>query len=149
MRTVILPTAQAACTAVANSLADVLTVHPDAVLGLPTGQTPVLLYRALAALHAEGRIDFSEATTFNLDEFYGVAASDPRSFHAFMREHFFSKVNLQPDRAHVLDGAARAWKAEARRFEQAIADAGGLDVVILGIGLNGHLGFNEPGPSLA
>lgn len=148
MRTVIHRTADAACAAVANFVADVLRVQPDAVLGLPTGQTPVLVYDALAALYESGRVDFSRATTFNLDEFFGISADDPRSFHAFMRRHLVDKVNLSPARVHVLNGAARDWTREGRRFEAEILKAGGLDLVILGIGRNGHIAFNEPAASL-
>jgi glucosamine-6-phosphate deaminase len=148
MRIVILKSAEAACTAVAHLLADVLRVTPDAVLALPTGQTPVLLYRALAALHAGGRVDFSRATAFNLDEYVGVESRDPRSFRAFMEAHLFSKINLPAGRRHFPDSARGASRRQADRFERQIADAGGLDVVILGIGRNGHIGFNEPADAL-
>jgi glucosamine-6-phosphate deaminase len=135
--------------AAAERVAHALTRNPHMVLGLPTGRTPVRLYRELVALYAAGRVDFSQATTFNLDEFLGVDASHPGSYRAFMQEHLFAHVNLQPDRIHFLDGAAADPQAECRRYESEIAAAGGIDLQILGIGTNGHIGFNEPARELA
>jgi glucosamine-6-phosphate deaminase len=135
--------------AAAERVAHALTRNPHMVLGLPTGRTPVRLYRELVALYAAGRVDFSQATTFNLDEFLGVDASHPGSYRAFMQEHLFAHVNLQPDRIHFLDGAAADSQAECRRYESEIAAAGGIDLQILGIGTNGHIGFNEPARELA
>jgi glucosamine-6-phosphate deaminase len=135
--------------AAAERVAHALTRNPHIVLGLPTGRTPVRLYRELVALYAAGRVDFSQATTFNLDEFLGVDASHPGSYRAFMQEHLFAHVNLQPDRIHFLDGAAADPQAECRRYESEIAAAGGIDLQILGIGTNGHIGFNEPARELA
>jgi len=134
--------------ALAREVARCLADHPRLVLGLPTGHTPVPLYGQLAALYAQGRIDFSRATTFNLDEFVGLAPDDPRSYHAFMRRHLFSRVNLAPRRTHVLNGAARNLARECERYERAIARAGGIDLQILGVGANGHIGFNEPAAAL-
>lgn len=140
---------RALAAALALQIASMLTEKPALVLGLPTGRTPIRLYRELARLHAAGRADFSQATTFNLDEFLGVEASDPGSYHTFMHRHLFSHVDLRPDRINVLNGAAGDPALECRRFEDAIAAAGGLDLQILGIGTNGHVGFNEPGRELA
>jgi glucosamine-6-phosphate deaminase len=134
--------------ALARDIARCLTVRPRLVLGLPTGHTPIPLYRELAALYAAGRVDFSHATTFNLDEFVGLAPTDPGSYHAFMRHHLFSRVNLAPKRTHVLNGAARDLARECDRYERAIARAGGIDLQILGVGANGHIGFNEPAAAL-
>lgn len=133
----------------AIQIASMLQDKPTLVLGLPTGRTPIRLYRELAALRAARRADFSQATTFNLDEFLGIAARDPGSYHTFMHRHLFSHVNVPPDRINVLDGAAPDPEAECRRYEEAIVAAGGLDLQILGIGTNGHVGFNEPGRELA
>ena len=94
------------------------------------------------------QIDFSQATTFNLDEFLGLPADDPRSYHAFMRRHLFDHVNLSRRRTHLLNGAARDVAGECARFERAIARAGGIDLMVLGLGRNGHIGFNEPDRSL-
>ena len=118
--------------------------NPRLVLGLPTGRTPIPLYRELAALHRARRADFSRATTFNLDEFLGLAGDDPRSYRAFMQRHLFDHINLPPRRIHFLNGAARDAAAECARYERAIARAGGIDLLILGLGANGHIGFNEP-----
>ncbi len=122
--------------------------NPRVVLGLPTGRTPVPLYRELVALHRRGRLSLAHATTFNLDEFVGIAADDPRSYHAFMREHLFAHVDLPRARTHVLDGTAADLDAECERFERAIGRAGGIDLQILGLGANGHIGFNEPARGL-
>jgi len=122
---------------------------PDLVLGLPTGRTPVRTYHELGTLHAHGQADFSRATTFNLDEFLGIGPDHPGSYRAFMQEHLFSRVNLQPGKINVLNGAAPDPEAECARYEQAIADAGGIGLQLLGIGTNGHIGFNEPARELA
>ena len=118
---------------------------PDLVLGLPTGRTPIRLYHELGALHA----DFSRATTFNLDEFLGIGPDHHGSYRAFMEAHLFSRVNLRPERIHVLNGAAPDPDAECGRYEDAIASAGGIGLQLLGIGTNGHIGFNEPARELA
>ena len=148
MRIRIFNTADALARTLARDLAQVLATRPDVVLGLPTGRTPIPLYRELVALHRAGRADFSRATTFNLDEFVGISTRDPRSYHAFMRRHLFDRVNLSPRRTHVLNGTARDLARECERYERAIARAGGLDVQLLGLGANGHIGFNEPAPAL-
>lgn len=134
--------------ALAREVTRALTAKPSLVLGLPTGRTPIALYREIVRLHRAGRADFSRAATFNLDEFAGVAARDPRSYHAFMRRHLFDHVNLSPGRMHFLDGAARDVARECARYERAIERAGGIDLQILGLGVNGHIGFNEPARAL-
>jgi len=118
--------------------------QPALVLALPTGRTPIPFYRYLAAIHRKKRVDFSRVTTFNLDEFVGLAPSDPRSYRAYMQRHLFDHVNLSPRRIHFLNGIASDVEAECRRYERAIARAGGVDLMILGLGRNGHVGFNEP-----
>ncbi len=129
----------------AAQIAATLKDTPDLVLGLPTGRTPVRLYHELGTLHA----DFSRATTFNIDEFLGIGPDHPGSYRAFMEAHLFSRVNLRPERIHVLNGAAPDPEGECARYEQAIADAGGIGLQLLGIGTNGHIGFNEPARELA
>lgn len=148
MHTMTYDTAEKASHGVARLVLQRLRSTPPLVLGLPTGATPVPLYRALVRAHRNGRADFSRATTFNLDEFVGVGLGDPGSYRTFMETHLFAHINLPARRAHVLDGRASNWRDEAHRYEDRIARAGGLDIVILGIGRNGHIGFNEPGPSL-
>ena len=134
--------------ALARRVADALGETADVVLGLPTGRTPVAMYGELRRLHEEGQADFSRAVTFNLDEFAGVAPSHPGSFRQYMEKHLFQAVNLAPERIHFLDGSAPDLDAECNRYEEQIAAAGGLDLQILGIGANGHIGFNEPGDEL-
>src|SRR5262245_7483791 len=118
------------------------------VLGLPTGRTPIRLYHELGTLHAHGQADFSRATTFNLDEFAGIPGEHPGSYRVFMQEHLFSRVNLPWEQIHFLNGAADDPAAECERYEAAIAAAAGIDLQILGIGTNGHIGFNEPARAL-
>lgn len=132
----------------AQRVADLLHDSPRAVLGLPTGRTPIAMYDQLADRHAAGELDFSQVHTFNLDEFVGIGEDHPGSYRAYMRAHLFDRVNLPPAQAHVLDGLAVDPDAECTRFEEAIAAAGGVDLQILGLGTNGHIGFNEPADGL-
>lgn len=125
-----------------------LSDNPRLVLGLPTGRTPIRLYHELGAMCARGAVDFSRATTFNLDEFLGIAPDNPGSYRAFMQEHLFSRVNLAPERINVLNGDADDPAVECVRYERAIQAAGGIDLQLLGIGTNGHIGFNEPAREL-
>jgi len=125
-----------------------LAEKPDAVLGLPTGLTPIPLYREIVRLHGGGKVNFSRATTFNLDEFLGVAPDDPRSYRAFMQRHLFDHINISPRRIQFLEGTARDVDRECERYERAVERAGGIDLQILGLGLNGHIGFNEPARAL-
>jgi glucosamine-6-phosphate deaminase len=137
--------------ALARHIARSLAAQPTLVLGLATGRTPIPLYRELVRLHSAGGADFSRATTFNLDEFLGVGPEDPRSYRAFMQKHLFGRVNLSPRRTHFLNGAVRPGRdvqRECDRYERAIERAGGIDVQILGLGMNGHIGFNEPARAL-
>jgi len=130
----------AAATAVAAQLAR----KPSSVLGLPTGRTSLAVYEALVGLHEAGDADFSQAHTFNIDEFVGLGSSDERSYCAFMRKHLFTRINLPASHIHFLDGSARDHVAECERFEREIASLGGLDLLLLGIGSNAHIAFNEP-----
>jgi glucosamine-6-phosphate deaminase len=118
------------------------------VVGLASGRTPVDGYAEMQRLHAAGQMDWSRASTFNLDEFAGIDGSHPGSFRTFMEDHLFGGVNIGPERIHFLDGTAADLDAECERYEAAIAAAGGIDLQILGIGGNGHVGFNEPGDDL-
>jgi glucosamine-6-phosphate deaminase len=140
--------AEAAGRALARRIADALLRVPDLVLGLPAGRTPVATYAELRRLHSAGEADFSHATAFLLDEFVGLPASHAGSFRQFVNEHLLSGVNLAPERTHSLDGLADP-DAECERYEHAIESAGGLDLVVLGLGVNGHIGFNEPGDALS
>src|SRR5437879_5331215 len=124
--------------------------RPDVRIGLATGTTPLGMYRELARMHREEALDFSRVVTFNLDEYLGLAADHPQSAHRFMRSSFFEHVNVAPENIHIPDGTARGDLDEyCARYEAAIQRAGGIDLQILGIGRNGHIGFNEPSSSLA
>ena len=117
----------------------------DSVLGLPTGDTPIGMYEELVQMYNCGVIDFSKIITFNLDEYYGLSPDHPQSYHRYMREKLFNHVNAQEGNIHVPDGVARDIEEECRRYEEEIYRYGGIDLEILGIGPNGHIGFNEPG----
>ena len=144
----VLDDAQAVGEALARQVVTALRTKPDVVLGLASGRTPVDGYAELRRLHEDGKADFSRASTFNLDEFIGVDADHPGSFRQFMERHLFEGINLEPARIHFLDGAAPDPDAECTRYEAEIRAAGGIDLQILGIGSNGHIGFNEPGEEL-
>jgi len=117
------------------------------VLGLPTGSTPVGLYRELIRLHKEAGLDFSRVVTFNLDEYFPMQPDNPQSYRRWMQETFFNHVNLPPQNINVPDGTITPEEAEdyCLRYEQKIRRAGGIDLMLLGIGRTGHIGFNEPG----
>jgi glucosamine-6-phosphate deaminase len=149
MRIIIQPSARAAAAEAAGLIAAALDLKPDLVIALPTGRTAVPMYRALAALHRAGRASFRDATSFNLDEFIGIPAAHPGSYRSFMTRHLFRHVDLSADRTYVLNGLARRPRDAAAAFEAAIETAGGLDVAVVGLGANGHIGFNEPGPALS
>jgi glucosamine-6-phosphate deaminase len=123
--------------------------NPRLVLGLATGRTPLPLYEEMAWLHAQDGTDYSRATTFNLDEFVGLPADHPGSYRTYMREHLFRHIDIPPRRTHFLDGQAADLDRECERFENLILRAGGIDLQILGIGDNGHIGFNEPASKLS
>jgi glucosamine-6-phosphate deaminase len=134
----------------ARIIAGAVRSHPTTVLGLATGSTPLRLYKELIALHRAGDLDFSQATSFNLDEYLGLPASHPQSFHFFMQQNFFSHVNLPAANVHIPDGTISGdYHTYCAQYERCIKAAGGIDLQILGIGRNGHVGFNEPTSSLA
>ena len=123
-----------------------IEVRGKAILGLATGSTPEPVYARLVDAHRSGRLSFEEVTTYNLDEYYGMGPLDPNSYRSYMHRHLFSHVDIAPHRAHVLDGTVPEAFADAhaRSFDRWIAADGGLDVQLLGLGRNGHIGFNEP-----
>ncbi len=149
MEIIIKPTPESCGVFAAQTIAKLVREKPDAVLGLATGSTPLGTYRELVRLHREEALNFSGVTTFNLDEYVGIAPEHPHSYHAFMWEHFFSQVNVPRERIHIPNGQAHDVPGECARYEYAISSAGGLDLQILGIGRDGHIGFNEPSSSLA
>lgn len=132
----------------ARRVAALVRRNPRAVLGLPTGETPKGMYAELVRMHREEGLDFSHVTTFNLDEFVGVPPDHPGSYHYYMHQHFVRHVNLDPARVHVPDGNAASLEAACDAYELAIARAGGIDLQVLGLGGEGHIGFNEPTSSL-
>ena len=137
-----------AARAVADRIGAALQRKRSLVLGLPAGRTPQPVYGELKRRHAAAEIDFGQVTTFNLDEFVGIAATHPGSFRRAMQEQFFDAVNVTPERIGFLDGMAADLEGECRRYERQIAAVGGIDLQLLGIGTNGHIGFNEPGDQL-
>ena len=149
MEVIIQSDAQSASVVAARLISHLLREKPNAVLGLATGQTPILLYNELVRKYREGHIDFSRVTTFNLDEFVGLPPDHPASYRSFMFKHFFDHVNVRPENIHIPDGMAADIPEYCRQYEEEIAKAGGIDLQILGIGVEGHIGFNEPTSSLA
>src|SRR5256885_8124642 len=149
MRVRVFDTASRLARAAARDVARALRANPRLVLGLPTGRTPIPLYDEIARLHGAGRASFRRATTFNLDEFLGLDGRDPRSYRAFMQRHLFDHVDLTARRIHFLNGTVRDVAAECERYERAIRRAGRIDLQLLGLGTNGHIGFNEPARALA
>lgn len=128
-------------------LAGQVISQPGSVLGLATGSTPVGTYKNLVAFYKEGIVDFSRAIVFNLDEYYGVAPENPCSYRWFMEDNLFKHINIRRENTHIPNGLARDTDVECREYEEKIRQAGGIDLQLLGIGGNGHIGFNEPGDS--
>jgi glucosamine-6-phosphate deaminase len=151
MEILIQPNAITASSLAAKRIARVVREKPNSVLGLATGSTPLALYAELIRMHRSEGLDFSGVTTFNLDEYLGLAPDHPASYHHFMWENLFSHINIDPARVHIplgqIDG--HAVDAYCSEYESCIAEAGGIDVQVLGIGSDGHIGFNEPGSSLS
>jgi glucosamine-6-phosphate deaminase len=143
------PSEAALAAALGRRVADAISRQPSLVLGLPTGRTPLALYAELVRLTRAETLDWSGVRTFNLDEFVRLGRGDAGSYRTFMEDRLFSKVRINPKHIGFLDGRAANLAAECARYERAIADAGGLDLLILGIGANGHVGFNEPAEALA
>jgi glucosamine-6-phosphate deaminase len=144
----IFPTPEMTARALARKIVEAADANPRLVIGLPTGRTPIPLYNELAAAYRRRDVDFAQVATFNLDEFAGIGGTDPRSYRAFMREHLFRHINVPTSRTHFLNGRAASLQRECARYERAIERAGGIDLQILGLGANGHIGFNEPGDHL-
>lgn len=162
MKLEIYETEETLALALATSIVHAIQQRPDIVLGLPTGRTPIGLYRQLVTITrppslmtprrvgaTSGQLDWSQVRTFNLDEFVGLGDLAPGGYRRFMHDHLFRHVNIRPERIGFLDGRAGDAEAECARYERAIEEAGGIDLMILGIGANGHIGFNEPAPELA
>jgi glucosamine-6-phosphate deaminase len=139
---------EALSSALATQVLETIVARPALVLGLPTGRTPLGLYRELRERSGGDRINWSQVRTFNLDEFAGLAPSSPNSYRAYMQAELFEHVSIDPANIGFLNGAGPDLLEECRRYDEAIAAAGGIDLQILGIGANGHIGFNEPADGL-
>lgn len=145
MRTIVKQTAEEVDLCAAQEVARQLLVKPDSVLGLSTGNTVIGLYRELVRLHREFGVSFARAKTFNVDEYAAVAPDHPGSCRYRIFEQLLDQVDIPREDCHIPDGEASDFAEEARRYERRIQQAGGIDLQILGIGTNGHIGFNEPG----
>jgi len=128
----------------ADFIAAQIILKPNTVLGLATGSTPIGTYENLVRLNKDGCVDFSQVTSINLDEYYGLEPTHDQSYRYFMNKHLFSKINSNPENTHVPNGKADDIDAECRRYDNLIEKSGGIDLQLLGIGHNGHIGFNEP-----
>lgn len=149
MEVIISRTPEEMARAAAREVADVINAKPNAVLGMPTGTTPLGLYQELVKMYKRHELDFSQVTTFNLDEYVGLPISHPQSYHYFMHENFFKHVNIPPQNIHIPSGTTNNYRAFCEWYEQRIRECGGIDLQILGIGSDGHIGFNEPTSSLS
>ena len=129
-------------------VASQITLKPDSNLGLATGGTPLAMYDKLIEMFREDEVDFSEVKSFNLDEYCGLEADHPNSYHYYMYDNFFKEINIKKENIHIPNGKADDFDRECRDYEETIKKAGGIDLQILGIGSNGHIGFNEPAESL-
>ena len=128
----------------ANLISAQVILKPDCVLGLATGSTPIGAYKQLSEWYQKGDVDFSQVSTYNLDEYRGLSHDDPQSYHYFMRDNFFNHINIDINNTHVPDGANPDAAAACAEYDAMVAAAGYPDLQLLGIGNNGHIGFNEP-----
>ena len=129
----------------ANIISAQVIMKPNCVLGLATGSTPIGTYDQLVEWYNKGDLDFSEVTTVNLDEYKGLPRTNDQSYYYFMHQHLFDRVNIDPERTNVANGMEPDAEKECGRYEELIRSLGGVDLQLLGLGHNGHIGFNEPG----
>ena len=148
MRVIITKDYDAMSRRAAKFVRELIERKPDAVIGFATGSTPIGLYKELIRMHKEEGIDFSKMVTFNLDEYIGLPKDHPESYHTFMWENLFKHINVNPSNVHIPDGTVPDVEAYCQWYEERIKKFGGIDLQILGIGRDGHIGFNEPGSSL-
>ena len=149
MEVVITPTSEDAAGVVAGAIETLLRRRPTAVLGLATGSSPLPVYDELVRRHGNGHMSFASATAFLLDEYVGLPIDHPESYRAVIEREFTGRVDIDPGRVHGPDGLATDLPVACAAYEAAIVDAGGIDLQLLGVGSDGHIGFNEPGSSLA
>jgi glucosamine-6-phosphate deaminase len=135
--------------AAAKAIANAINAKPNAVLGMATGSTPLGVYQELVRMHKKDGLDFSQCTSFNLDEYVGLPVTHVQSYHYFMHENFFKHVNIPLQNVHIPSGTTSNYRAFCDWYEARIIECGGIDVQILGIGSDGHIAFNEPGSSLS
>lgn len=128
----------------ARIMAGQIYLKPNSVLGLATGGTPLLMYKELIKVHKEVGLDFSEIVSFNLDEYLGLPKEDEQSYYYYMFHHFFHHINIKKENIHIPDGMAKDVELECTNYDRSIQNLGGIDLQVLGIGNNGHIGFNEP-----
>jgi glucosamine-6-phosphate deaminase len=149
MRVLVTPDYRTLSQTAAGLVIKALSARPNLKLGLPTGTTPLGMYEELVNRYRGEHLDFSQVQTFNLDEYSGLPKDHPNSYHSYMRQHFFDGVNIPPEGIHIPDGSPGIDPAvESRAYEEAIRIGGGIDLLIVGVGLNGHIAFNEPGAPL-
>ena len=149
MLVIIRPDKAVASIQAAKLVADQVRHKPDSVLGLSTGNTPLATYTELIRMHRDDGLDFSNVTTFNLDEYFGLSREHPQSFYSEIHKNFLEHINVRSDRTHIPNGESKSPAKTCSEYEDAILAAGGIDLQILGIGRTGHIGFNEPTSSLA
>ncbi len=149
MEVIIFPTEEKVSEFAANYVASHINNNPKTVLGLPTGSSPLGMFRNLIKKYENGVLDFSEVTTFNLDEYVGLIVNHPQSYNSFMYKNFFNYVNIKPHNINIPDGLASDVNSFCKLYEERIKNVGGIDLMILGIGRTGHIGFNEPSSSLS
>ena len=136
--------AQEIAVAAADLFVDIINNKNDAVLGLATGASPVPTYNKLIEAYQAGKVSFKDVKTFNLDEYCDLPKDDKNSYYTFMHENLFDKVDVKEENVNFLDGNVTDWEQESKRYSDAMAAVGGIDIQLLGIGTNGHIGFNEP-----
>lgn len=129
-------------------LASQINLKENSKIGLATGGTPIGMYNKLIKMYEEDQLDFSKTTSFNLDEYCGLSRDNPNSYYYYMYDNFFNHINIKNENVHIPDGMAENYQKESRIYESLIEEAGGIDFQILGIGANGHIGFNEPADKL-
>ena len=149
MEIIIMEDKKAASCLAAKIVSKQIEKKPDSVLGLATGSTQLPLYKELIKLHKEGTVDFSKITTFNLDEYVGLSSEHPSSYHSYMWKNFFSFINIKKHKIHIPNGLTPDISDHCKQYEGNIRASGGIDLQILGLGSDGHIGFNEPSSSLS
>lgn len=144
MRMIVMDDYDDMCRKAAQLIEAQITLKPDSVLGLATGSTPLGIYKLLVEWYQNGELDFSKVMTVNLDEYYGLSPESEQSYHYYMNKNLFSKININPDNTYLPDGTCLNAEYECRRYQELTDSLGGIDLQLLGLGHNGHIGFNEP-----